>query len=212
MIVIKRVAGKGRRTIDSDQCMRRCEGLGDVVGLGSFATGRIEQMRHEILERLKGDHVRFERLFRAIEEQCSRLEAGQPADLARLRSITDYLGKFALPRHHALEDAIFAQIVKRMPRFRTDIFDLPEDHHTSKREFINFCTAVERGDDDLAELARSFVANERGHFIAEEEIVFHYASKHLTAEQWDELRAGLRVVESEGIRPEKSDLIADLLT
>lgn len=168
-------------------------------------------MRNEILVRLTGEHARFERFFRAIEEQCSRLEAGQQADVPRLKAITSYLAKFAFPRHHALEDAIFAQIVKRMPRFRVDIFDLPEDHHTSKQEFINFCLALERGDDDLAETARSFIANERGHFISEEEIVFQYAHNNLTAEQWSELQKGLQIVESENGRPQNLDLIADLL-
>lgn len=168
-------------------------------------------MRNEVLERLTGDHARFERFFRAIEEQCSKLEAGQDADMPRLKAIVGYLANFAFPRHHALEEAIFAQLAKRMPRFRVDIFDLSEDHHTSKQEFINFSLAVERGDEDLAETARSFIANERGHFIAEEEIVFHYASKHLTAEQWADLREGLRIVESEDGRPQELDLIGDLL-
>ncbi|MGE4063217.1 MAG: hemerythrin domain-containing protein [Rhodospirillaceae bacterium] len=168
-------------------------------------------MRNEVLERLTGDHARFERFFRAIEEQCARLDAGKPADVPRLKAIVSYLAKFAFPRHHALEDAIFAQLVKRMPNFWVEIFDLPEDHHTSKQEFMNFMLAVERGDDDLADTARSFVANERGHFISEEEIVFRYARKHLTADQWAELREGLRIIESEDGHPQNVDLIADLL-
>lgn len=168
-------------------------------------------MRNEVLERLKGDHVRFERLFRAIEDECSHIEAGEAANIPRLKAITAYLGNFAIPRHHALEDLIFAQIVKRLPGFRIEIFDLPEDHHTSKREFINFSRAIERGGEDMAEIARSFIANERGHFIAEEETVFPYASKHLTASQWSELRDGLRVVESEDGHAQNLDIIDDLL-
>jgi hypothetical protein len=40
---------------------------------------------------------------------------------------------------------------------------------------------VEREDKSFIEPARSFVANERGHFIAEEEIVFPYAAKSFAA-------------------------------
>jgi len=169
-------------------------------------------MGNDVLGRLRGDHARFERFFQAIEAECSRLEEGQAANMPRLKAIAAYLGNSAFPRHHALEDAIFAQIVKRVPRFRGDIFDLPEDHHTSQQEFVNYLLAVERGDADLAETARSFVANERGHFISEEEIVFRYAEKCLTAEQWDGLRESLRMIESEEARPDKLDLIVDLVT
>jgi len=168
-------------------------------------------MTNDVLERLRADHARCERFFRAIEEQCARLDAGKPADLPRLRAIADYLGKSMFPRHHALEDAIFAELVKRTPGFRADIFDLPEDHHTSKQEFINFTLAVEREDDDLVEKARSFVANERGHFISEEELVFRYAERHLTADQWAMLRKSLHIVAGEEGGPPVREKIADLL-
>lgn len=167
-------------------------------------------MNDDLLERLRRDHGRFERFFRAIEQECSHLDAGKPADMPRLKAITTYLGKCAFPRHHALEDAIFAQLVKRLPNFRADIFDLPEDHHTSKQEFLNFMRAVETSDNDLADTARSFVANERGHFISEEEVIFRYAAKYLAADQWQTLRDGLRTAGSERERPDALEPIADL--
>lgn len=168
-------------------------------------------MTSDVLERLREDHRRCERLFRAIEHECARLESGKVADMPRLQAIVDYLGKYAFPRHHALEDAIFNELVKRLPNFRLDIFDLPEDHHTSRQEFINFMLAVGKEDDNLAETARSFVANERSHFISEEEIVFRYAEKCLTAEQWSVLSESLHIVESEDGRPPALEQIADLL-
>lgn len=167
-------------------------------------------MTNDVLQRLRDDHRRCERLFCAIEEECSRLESGTPADMPRLKAIADYLGKCCFPRHHALEDAIFTELVKRLPNFRADIFDLSEDHHASKQEFINFMFAVAHEDDDLAETARSFVANERGHFISEEELVFRYAEKYLTPEQWATLRQSLHIVESEECRSRALEQSADL--
>ncbi len=168
-------------------------------------------MTNDVLERLRGDHRRCERFFRAIEDECAHLESGKPANMPRLKAIAEYLGKYAFPRHHALEDAIFSELVKRLPNFRVDIFDLPEDHHTSKQEFISFVIAVGRGNGEIAETARSFVANERSHFISEEEIVFRYAAKYLTREQWALLGKSLHIVESEDGRPPALEPIADLL-
>ena len=144
-------------------------------------------MCSDVLAHLRDDHRLFERLFLAIEHECLKVENGQAADIKRLRAIATHLGAGAVPLHHGVEDAIFSQIVKIFPRFRKDIFDLLEDHQASKREFANFACAVDRGDEDFVDAARSFVANERGHFIAKEEIIFPYATKYLSAEQWQSL-------------------------
>jgi hemerythrin-like domain-containing protein len=141
-------------------------------------------MCHEILARLREDHKRYERFFRAIDEICDRAESGNTINRLRLKAIAAYLGEYALPAHHALEDAIFAQIVRVFPHFQEEMYDLIEDHETCKREFQIFERALELEDFEFVEPARSFVANERGHFIAEEEIIFAYAVKHLSSDQW----------------------------
>ena len=79
-------------------------------------------MDHEILERLRHEHCHFERIFSAIEAECSRLEVGITANIERLKSIVAYLGKYAFPAHHALEDAIFEKLEQHVPLFRQDNF------------------------------------------------------------------------------------------
>lgn len=131
--------------------------------------------------------------------------------MARLRAINAYLSKYALPRHHAFEDAIFAQIVKHVPHLRTDIFDLVEDHHASRRELRNFVRAVENGAGDIAQVARSFIAHERAHFISEEEIIFRFAAIYLTSDQWRALEENKSIDSGEKSLPPNLEPIADLL-
>jgi hemerythrin-like domain-containing protein len=165
-----------------------------------------------VLNRLRDDHKRFERFFKAIEHECSKAEADGHFDHPRLLAIACYLGEQALPCHHALEDAMFFNIVKLEPRFRTDVYDLPEDHESSKREFQLFEKSVNAADGRFSEAARSFVANERGHFISEEEVLFPFAAKTLTQKQWNDLSVSLAILEQENHPAPSSAPIKDLLT
>lgn len=168
-------------------------------------------MKNDLLGRLYEDHGRFGRFFQAIEEQCVCCECGKPVDRRRLEAICTYLGE-CLPPHHALEDDIFAQLGRKFPGFRDEIFDLLEDHQIGRREFKIFASTVEMGNGGFAEAARSFVANERGHFIAEEETVFRYAAKYLGADQWHALRESAPVLSlSNGRRSGEFAAIEDLL-
>jgi hemerythrin-like domain-containing protein len=155
-------------------------------------------MKNQVLARLHEDHARFDQFFAAIEDQCSRLETGLPADMPRLKAIIEYLGRQEFPRHQALEEAIFAKLLARRPHFREDIFDLTEDHKVSQRQFTRLVRAVESGNETLMGAARSFVANERGHFISEEETLFHAAGQYLSENDWHQLSEG---VKAEGNRP-----------
>jgi hemerythrin-like domain-containing protein len=136
-----------------------------------------------LLGRLKDDHRRLEHLFLELERQCAAKEGGRPIDLLVLRAIVDYLGDGALLFHHALEDAIYMELVHTLPRFR-EIYDLAEDHRASWREFERLKTAVSGPGEELVEAIRSFIGNERGHFISEEEIFFPYARAFVRNEDW----------------------------
>jgi len=169
-------------------------------------------MCNGVLARLKDDHEYFARFFRAIEHECEILETGERSNYPRLSAIVAYLGATALPRHHALEDVMFCSIVKAMPNFREDVYDLSEDHETSKREFRIFAQSVARADDSFPEAARSFVANERGHFISEEEILFPFAATVLSAEQWQQLLKSLDILADEEHPTVAPEFIRDILS
>jgi len=136
--------------------------------------------------RLKDDHHRFECLFAELERQCAAKEELRPVQWPKVHAIVNYLGCGALLFHHALEDAIYAKLLERQPRFR-DIYDMAEDHRQSWREFERFAAAVSVAREDLVDVTRSFVGNERGHFISEEEIFFPYALRSLRDEDWESL-------------------------
>jgi len=147
-------------------------------------------MCNEVLTRLRDDHGRFERLFVEIENQCAATENGAPVNATYLSAIVAYLREYALRLHHALEDAIFAKLLEKQPHF-LEIYDLAEDHRACRREFEAFALAAIPVDDNFTDLARSYVGNERAHFIAEEEVFFPYAQRLLLDEQWQALQASL---------------------
>lgn len=147
-----------------------------------------------LLTRLKQDHRRFECLFAELERQCNAKGAGGLLDPQILHAIAKYLGDGALLFHHALEDAIYAKLLQNRPRFR-EIYDLSADHRQSWREFEWFGSAVAGSIDEPVEATRSFIGNERGHFISEEEIFFPEAAKHLQPEDWRSLERSVPATE-----------------
>ena len=161
---------------------------------GSTFTWLVEEMCDILRGRLIDDHRRLECLFVELERQCKAKEECRPIDLPILQSIAHYLGDGALLFHHALEDAIYAKLLHNHPRFR-EIYDLAEDHRQSWREFERFLAAVAGAGEGLAEATRSFIGNERGHFISEEEIFLPYAAKFLTREDWQSLERSVPAAE-----------------
>lgn len=148
-----------------------------------------------VLSQLRTEHERFESLFAEIERECDIAGGGGNVALERLESICEDLRAGALGSHHTLEDRIYAVLIARLPRFGDDIYDLREDHRQSWREFEFFVAAVRAVragapgcSNQLLDAAHSYIANERGHIIAEEELFFPYALQYLRAEEWDALR------------------------
>jgi len=164
----------------------------------------------DILMRLREDHVRFERLFRAIEYECSNLERGAVYNHLRLTEAAAYL-HCQMPAHHALEEDIFVQIVKMLPTFCEDIYDLLKDHQVSKLMFKSLARAVSLNDGNIAGCAGLFITNERAHFIAEEEIIFPHAVKYLSIHHWRRLDGVSAQNEKEAALSPKYGAIEDLL-
>lgn len=150
-------------------------------------------MHKFLLEHLTKGHKRFERLFKELERQCDATQSGL-LDPKTLHAIAQYLGSGALLFHHALEDAIYAKLLQYQPRFR-EIYDLAADHRQSMREFEWFGSAVSGSEEDPFEATRSFIGNERGHFISEEEIFFPQAAKCLQSEDWRSLEQNVPAAE-----------------
>ena len=154
----------------------------------------------DVITLLKDDHRRFAGLFLEIANQCDRAEDGVPVDNAILNAIVSFLRDRALPVHHALEEAIFIMLLRNFPQIR-EIYDLAEDHQQSNREFDAFVDAVTSTKDSFVDVARSYIGNERAHFIAEEEVLFPYAKRYLRQDQWNDLKNTLRTINPNATEP-----------
>lgn len=152
-------------------------------------------MYQDVLARLLDDHRDFERLFAAIEDQYGDEARPAKLDVSKLEAVRWHLAAHAF-RHHAVEDRMNAMLLRHLPRFGAEIYDLREDHDQTAIEFEAFSRAVDglraglpESIETFCDSARAYIANERGHFIAEEELFFPYAAQHLKEEDWAELKA-----------------------
>ena len=122
------------------------------------------------------------------------MEANTAFDLANVKAIVWYLTEYAERVHFVLEERIYALLLKYLPGFGRDIYDLSEDHEEIARDFTFFTESAAKLETNepgaeraFIERARDYIANERGHIIAEEELFFPYAKEYLNADQWSKL-------------------------
>ena len=162
-------------------------------------------MCSDIVTLLKHDHRRFESLFVEVARQCDLVEAGMSPDRPRLNAVVGFLRDRVLPVHHALEDVIYIMLLRNYPQI-CEVYDLAEDHQQSKREFDAFADAVKSGEESFVDVARSYIGNERAHFIAEEEVLFPYAEKYLQPVQWQDLKRSVEIKGTEEAEPLNPDI------
>lgn len=145
----------------------------------------------DVLDGLCEQHRLFERLFVAIESACAQMQTSKALDVARLEAMRWYLSGEGR-RHHEIEDRIFTVLLARLPQFSEDIYDLRDDHEQSGLEFSAFARTLDalKADDTpqsreaFCDSAEAYIANERGHFISEEELFFPYAVRNLSSDDW----------------------------
>jgi len=154
----------------------------------------VEKMGDQVLRALREDHVRFERAFREIEGQMS---ASATTSFAgdRLGEIVSYLVKHAKSFHQDVEELIYYSLLECLPQFSDDIYPVAADHRECDRRGKVLAAAIQTVGPDtrlygsaLEEAARSYISHERGHFIAEEELLYPFAQRYLRADQWEKIR------------------------
>jgi len=156
-----------------------------VKAFAAVGPGRVKSMCHELLEQLREEHRDVERHLLKVEEQCEAMERGDQPDLAVLYTVAAYLAGDAMREHHARENRLVRLLGTRLPHFAEEILDVTRDHEQSRRAIGRYTQALEQFENAkcdrvaLAHIARAMVGNERGHFIAEEEVFFPYVAGHI---------------------------------
>ena len=147
-----------------------------------------------LIELLRQEHCNIEKLLCALERELSVFDRGDRPDYEVILAIIDYFKDYPDTCHHPKEDMIFEKLTARDPAAAAKIGDLGTQHRQEAARLDRVAQAVERvlSDQDVLRenvhnIIREFIDDERRHMAMEEEIVFPAALDALRPEDWTDI-------------------------
>lgn len=148
-----------------------------------------------VIEKLKGDHRRIERVLGVFEREVERCRAEEDADIQLMHDAVMYCSEYVNRFHHPTEDHVFERLLRRFPETREDVDDLLDDHRHVVGETGMLLYTLDRiiaegfvTRDAFCRLAESFLAHNRKHIEKEEDGLFRFAAENLDPEDWQEIQ------------------------
>jgi hemerythrin-like domain-containing protein len=147
-----------------------------------------------LIELLRREHCNIEKLLCALEREVSVFDRGDRPDYEVILAIIDYFKDYPGTCHHPKEDMIFEKLTARDPATAAKIGDLGTQHRQEAVRLNRVAHAIERvlGDQDVLRenvhnIIREFIDDERQHMAMEEETVFPAALDALHPEDWTDI-------------------------
>ena len=153
---------------------------------------------NEILDRLRLDHQRFERILGHLRQQLEAIRNGHNADLELIREIICCCEDYADVLHHPVEDQMFDLMVEREPSLAFVIEALEDDHRALAGQTIKLRQLIEaaNGDalmrrEDFVAVCEAYLSLFEHHMQREESEIFPHAERLLHEEDWHHLGSEL---------------------
>jgi hemerythrin-like domain-containing protein len=153
-----------------------------------------ESKMTEMIEILRQEHRNIESLLRVLERELRVFDRGERPDYEIVLSVIDYFEDYPDTCHHPKEDMIVEKLRARDPVAAATIGDLEGEHQTGTKRLRQVAQAVERvlSDQDLvrenvANIVRDFIDQERQHMAMEERVVFPAALNALQPQDWADI-------------------------
>src|SRR4030095_13006132 len=148
----------------------------------------------DIIQGLRQEHRNIESLLRVLERELSVFDRGERPDYEVVLAVIDYFKDYPDSCHHPKEDMIVEKLEARDPVAAATIGDLEAEHQEGATRLRLVAQAVERvlSDQDLvrenvANIIRNFINNERQHMAMEERVVFPAALNALRPQDWADI-------------------------
>jgi len=148
----------------------------------------------DMVQVLRQEHRNIERLLRVLERELSVFDRGERPDYEVVLAVIDYFKDYPDSCHHPKEDMIVEKLKARDPFAAATIGDLEAEHQEGTKRLRRVAQAVERvlSDQDLlrqnvANIIRDFINQERQHMAMEERVVFPAALNALRPEDWADI-------------------------
>lgn len=157
---------------------------------------------HRTLERLYRDHAHFHGLIDILEDELSRITAGEFFDTGLLLELVDYFKEYADTIHHPIEDQLYEQQLARSDSGREPMEQLLGHHLILGDMNRQLREALQRTQQGSAEAATSvaslghlFITEQRDHMRSEESRAFPLLTTSLSDEAFALAAAAIPAVD-----------------
>ncbi|HPA73070.1 MAG TPA: hemerythrin domain-containing protein [Spirochaetota bacterium] len=157
---------------------------------------------------LKEEHELILVMLRVLDAACSKIEAGESPDIARLYSIIDFIRNFADKCHHAKEENLLFPALEKagIPREGGPVGVMLHEHVLGREYVRGMDEALGKMKAGDAKAAVHFIENARGyvtllnaHINKENNALFMMAEQRLGPAEEKALMEGFERVEREEI-------------
>jgi hemerythrin-like domain-containing protein len=151
-----------------------------------------------VIEILRQEHRNIEQLLLVLERELSIFARGEHPDYEVVHAVIAYFQVYPDAYHHPPEDMVFEKLKVRDPDTAAKIGDLAADHRRGAQRLRRVVQAVESvlADRELLrqnvnDIIRDFIEQERRHIAMEERDFFPAAVKALQPQDWAEIASRL---------------------
>ena len=151
-----------------------------------------------IIERLSQEHRNIGKLLAILERELEVFDAGKRPDYEVIRSIISYFAVYTEIYHHPQEDLVYAKLRIRDPAAVKRVGDLARAHRQGADRLRKVTEAIEfvlsDGEElrqNIGDLVREFISQERRHMMMEDREFFPAALKALKPADWQAIAAAV---------------------
>jgi hemerythrin-like domain-containing protein len=159
-----------------------------------------EDVMGDPIEAWRKEHEYFARLLRLLQNQVDVFHAGGEPKYALMQDIVSYLRDYADRFHHPREDVAFERLAPRCPDLEPIVARLQQEHRIiacAGAMVLEQIEAVLGGEvlprEQLEAAAATYLVYYQNHIRTEDTTILARAGEHLTAEDWEAVRAAVSV-------------------
>jgi hemerythrin-like domain-containing protein len=146
------------------------------------------------------EHEYYARLLRLLQKQVDVFHAGLEPNYALMQDIVSYLREYSDRFHHPREDVAFERLASYCPELELVVARLQQEHrviaHAGATLMAHIEAALEGSilpREQLEAAAATYLIYYQNHIRTEETAILARAGQHLTAEDWEAVRAAVLV-------------------